>query len=552
MNELLKPAGDPELVFGIVAPIGVDVEFIDTALSDALKEMGYGVRPFKVTELMTEVREDQSLTSGSSIAAYKDRIAYANAVRRRLGKDSLAALAISAIRTFRGEQWRRKSPQKFYDESQLLTEAEETPLPAMAYIIRQLKRPEEVELLRRVYGRQFILVSGYATAKQRQRRISSREQDSGASKATADEAALALIVQDSNETQDDHGQKVRDAFPQGDVFVDASDKEKARAAITRFVKLFFGNNQITPSHDEYAMFIAKSASLRSADLSRQVGAAIFAPTGEVVTLGCNEVPRAGGGTYWEEDSDDARDFRRGFDPNEKQKDALFVDLIQRLKAAGCFSEPLAAIDDLDVLAQEILKLPGVADARAMDLIEFGRIVHAEMSALNDASRNGHAVRGATLFCTTFPCHLCASNIVASGLARVVYIEPYPKSYAEVLHDDAIQLEREDDGDELALKTDENEADKVAKAATVGSENRKVIFEPFVGVAPRRYRDLFEKGKRKQAGMAQEWERGRPEPRINVLFPSYFEAEAVVLTDLRSRLEPLALPSPEPVSEPSAK
>lgn len=35
------------------------------------------------------------------------------------------------------------------------------PENATAYIVRQLKRPDEANLLRRVYGRQFILVSAY-------------------------------------------------------------------------------------------------------------------------------------------------------------------------------------------------------------------------------------------------------------------------------------------------------------------------------------------------------------------------------------------------------
>jgi deoxycytidylate deaminase len=102
-------------------------------------------------------------------------------------------------------------------------------------------------------------------------------------------------VQDSKETLDKHGQNIRDAFPLGDVFIDATTREKCDAMVRRFVHLFFGDNQITPTHDEYGMYVAKSASLRSSDLSRQVGAAIFRPSGEVATMGCNEVPKAGGG-----------------------------------------------------------------------------------------------------------------------------------------------------------------------------------------------------------------------------------------------------------------
>src|SRR5271157_3381801 len=104
--------------------------------------------------------------------------------------------------------------------------------------------------------------------------------------------------------------------------------------VQRFIRLLFGSNEVTPTHDEYGMYIAKSASLRSSDLSRQVGSAIFRTSGEVVTLGCNEVPKAGGGTYWTGDALDARDFVAGHDPNEAQKLEILVDLLDRLKKAA--------------------------------------------------------------------------------------------------------------------------------------------------------------------------------------------------------------------------
>jgi hypothetical protein len=89
----------------------------------------------------------------SIVSSYKERIAFANMLRAELGDVALAAVAISAIRSFRREEWQRRG--KILDEA--------NPLPNQAYIIRQLKRPEEVSLLREVYGRQFILISAYAS-----------------------------------------------------------------------------------------------------------------------------------------------------------------------------------------------------------------------------------------------------------------------------------------------------------------------------------------------------------------------------------------------------
>ncbi len=105
------------------------------------------------------------------------------------------------------------------------------------------------------------------------------------------------------------------------------------------------------------------------------------------------------------------------------------------------------------------------DTRVDGLIEFTRSTHAEMAALLDASRRGVSVHGATLYTSTFPCHNCAKHIITAGIAKVVFIEPYPKSLAEQLHSDALAV---DD----------------PTAAT------KVRFEHFTGVAPVNYFTLF--------------------------------------------------------------
>ncbi|MEN8474126.1 hypothetical protein ABFV89_16230, partial [Brucella abortus] len=77
--------------------------------------------------------------------------------------------------------------------------------------------------------------------------------------------------------------------------------------LERFFRALFGDNSVTPTRDEYAMDLANTAAQRSSDLSRQVGAAILNDRMEVQALGCNEVGKFGGGTYWEGDAGDARE-----------------------------------------------------------------------------------------------------------------------------------------------------------------------------------------------------------------------------------------------------
>ena len=525
MADTLPLSSAPELIFGIVAPIGVDLDLVTEVLAQTLQEMEYATQPIRVTELMKEVPTEISLENSTYVQSYRSRIAYANEVRRQLGNDALTSLAISAIRTFREEERKRRKTDRGGDQDKRdrpdSDEAdEEAPLPNQAYIIRQLKRPEEVALFRSVYGRQFILISAYAPQESRKRRIAELERRSKGgliSEVDATNLANDLVVQDANESLDRHGQNVRDAFPLGDVFIDGTSRPRCEEMVRRFINLLFGSNEVTPTHDEYGMYIAKSASLRSSDLSRQVGAAIFRNSGEVVTLGCNEVPKSGGGTYWSGEPNDSRDFVEGHDPNELHKVEVLVDMLDRLKKGGHLSTELLAIADPYEIGKRLLEEESehaVSDSRVMSLIEFGRIIHAEMSAICDASRKGVAVEGGTLYCTAFPCHLCAKHIVAAGIRRVVYLEPYPKSYASNLHRDSIAVDHDGNTD-------------------------KVRFDGFIGVSPFRYRDLFEKGRRKYSGgLAQKWNRGAKRPMIEVYYPSYFKAETQVVALLKKHLEPL--------------
>lgn len=418
----------PELVFGLVAPIGTNLDLVTELLDQTLREMKYEAHRFRLTQLMREIPVNFPLQDQHHIASFKERIAYANEVRRRLGNDALAALAVSAIRTFRSEErggQKQSLPENTPEDRDNPDETdEETPIPGRAYIIRQIKRPEEISLLRGVYGRQFILVAAYAPQELRTRRISEQERRSRGgllSEIDAQNSAHELVVQDAKESLDPHGQNVGDAFPLGDVFIDATSREPAERGVRRFINALFGSNEVTPSHDEYGMYVAKSASLRSSDLSRQVGSAIFRKSGEVIALGCNEVPKAGGGTYWFGDASDARDFVAGHDPNELQKIEILVDLLDRLKSGGHLSEELLRLSDSNEIAKRLLTnktLSSISDSRVMDLLEFGRIIHSEMSALCDAARKGLSVQNATLYCTTFPCHLCAKQIVAAGIKRL--------------------------------------------------------------------------------------------------------------------------------------
>lgn len=53
-----------------------------------------------------------------------------------------------------------------------------------------------------------------------------------------------------------------------------------------------------------------------------------------------------------------------------------------------------------------------------------RAVHAEANAIQQAQEDGRVARGATIYCTHFPCPDCARDIIRADLARVVYANEF--------------------------------------------------------------------------------------------------------------------------------
>ncbi len=512
-TRLISEIKFPELFFGLVAPIGIETKEIAAILSKCLSQVGYKSFVIKVSSLMKSIQTNVELHETPLEARYNSYIDYANKVRELLndggndpsrGNDALAMLTVAAI----------------LEERKSQSGSVTRPIEKHAFIIDQLKRPEEIQLLRKVYGKLFVQISIHSTKQNRLHSLKLKIKRSHGESPNRDYSTEAenLIRRDLSEEEKAHGQRVVDAFPLADVIIDANDKQKAEKEIKRLVDLLFGNNFITPTRDEYGMYAAKNASLRSADLSRQVGAAIFSGDGEVITMGANEVPKPGGGTYFEGDPGDQRDFTQGGDYNEHEKYAIVREFVKRLDESKCLSSHLSQSNELKSLDEKVDYLlnsgPELKKARVMDLLEFGRQVHAEMNAICDAARLGKTIKDATLFCTTFPCHMCAKLILASGIARVIYIEPYPKSYAEDMYSESIALEANN------------------------STSKKVLFQPFTGVAPFRYRDLFEKGRRKVGGKAQDWKDGLPAPNVGIINETYLELEPLVVAQMASRIAKL--------------
>lgn len=485
-NTSNAPDRPSELVLGLVAPVGTDLRDIITALQERLQLSKYESELIRLStflrlwNLKTSLREEPEV---ERLQSYMDAGTEARAAFRRA--DILALAAVGRINQSR-------------PDANGATEK-----PATAHILLTLKHPDEVRTLRRIYGSGFFLIGVSSSKPDRIRHLVD-------TKGIDQRAAEDLVVRDEDEQQshdvpNNVGQQTRDTFQLADVFVPQGDKSK----IYRFLDLVFGDPFQTPTQEEQAMFMAYASSLRSADLSRQVGAVIISEHGDLISTGANDVAAPGGGLYWPGERD-ARDFKLGKDINEQRRNEFVLDTMKRL-----FPDDKRSDKELISWGKERL-----AGSPIFDITEFGRAVHAEMEALLACARSGVSPRGGTLVCTTFPCHNCAKHIVAAGLDRVIYVEPYPKSQAYELFKDSIKF------------ADLTESRDTA----VGSQ---VIFSPFAGIGPRRYFDLFSLGlssgykiKRKQDdGLSIGWTRETGRIRVPMLSSSYLEREAGAQQDL---------------------
>jgi len=465
MNMFEQEPNSPELFFGLVGAAGCDLDEVAGQLTSTLNYFKYTSTIIKMSKVLSEIPRYANLNSLSSESQFIRINNFMDAgddlrEKIKLG-DALALCAIPRIHQVReNKSGNPKVPNQRH-----------------AYIFNSLKQPAEIVTLKKIYGDAFLLISVYSP---KAKMIEFLKQKIRASEQIPEASDLQkksefLLTKDSRSGKKDYGQNVSEAFPMGDIFINISDI-KFPQEIHRFLSIWFGTKLHTPRKDESGMYFAKAASLRSSDLSRQVGAAIATQDGEVVVTGCNEVPSPDGGTIWEEDNIQDRDFEIGYDSNTSMKYEIIKEVIGKFKDHDWLAAEQKEKQTTE-LVREIISgrlKSSFENARITSLIEFGRIIHAEMSAIVGAARKGISINSTTLYCTTFPCHMCARHIIGAGIRRVVYIEPYPKSLAKKLYNKSI-------------KTDSSEHDTLPNA---------VKFEPFVGISPTIYQGFFQMRKRK--------------------------------------------------------
>jgi deoxycytidylate deaminase len=408
-----------ELVIALVGPVASGVSTAGQLISRILDtEYGYTVEYIKVSPLIqaraSEIGETipDNLVGDARIEKYQQ---IGNRLREHKGDQYLADCAIDRIALA------RQRNDGFFPSVDGAA-----PVPKQlraAYIIDSLKNPAEISRLRQIYGDLLWVITVFAPHDIRKNRLC---------RAGADDISAQKVMKKDQQDDDAYGQQVSKTAHRADFFIrnHLDTRDRLEKSIKRFLSVVFGVELHTPTFEEQGMMKAAAAAVQSACLSRQVGAAIYNAQDELIGVGCNDVPKFRGGLYNEQDeTNDKRCFKWGglVCHNDERKARLARSIANNVAQSRSEQAELFG---------KVFEAASKSDAK--NLIEFSRSVHAEMEAIVSVAREGKgATVGGTLFTTTYPCHNCARHIVAAGIVRVIFIEPYSKSLAIELHNDSI-------------------------------------------------------------------------------------------------------------------
>jgi deoxycytidylate deaminase len=241
----------------------------------------------------------------------------------------------------------------------------------------------------------------------------------------------------------------------------------AQSGLEYAVTALVGAADLRPTRYEHALFLAEGQASRSAGLRGRVGCALLDEVGDVIALGANEVPRAGGGQYWADSPDDARDLHGGVDPARESKTTIVraaLEYAQKQRGAPLGNLASLASQFLDQLDEGGGQAGRPShDSAAQALESLGRVVHAELAALASAARHGASIVGSEAVVTRPPCRQCLRQLIVTGVSSVRFLGHADAAHYP-FHADAITSDR--------------------------GVTDKTMVVPFSGVTPRGYDKVF--------------------------------------------------------------
>ena len=349
-----------ELVFGFVAPLGVDKKFVAECLRTALCTVGYSLHDVHVTDKLQTFAECPPETNLENVgflqrkkilmdAGDQIRQQWNNHSRRNRG-DAVALATMIGVTEARESAARAlgcnpQDPDKPCATCGSRSVAPVQTLSNAAFLIDSLKHQDELRLLRRVYGPAFISIAIYSPPEKRKEfLLKNSEKPDGRTKILIDHLMRRdEIGENELGAKIPFGQDVGNAFPDADFILDASlPEEQIKSQLTRLVRLIFGDALITPTRDELGMSLATISQVRSSSLARQIGAAILRRDASVVAIGTNEAAKPiTGGQYLPEDDHEYHGRDKDYAPRDTSdefRSEMVDDILECLDRARLLDE----------------------------------------------------------------------------------------------------------------------------------------------------------------------------------------------------------------------
>lgn len=238
----------PEIVIGLAGPAGTDLQALAQTIAEKMSPFGYRCQDIRVSQLIQEFC-DAALTAKIAEAKHGEKVRLlmgaGDTLRKQLGRGSaLIPLVVASIRSARKsfltvEQSGPAAVENPNLQSDKPCEEPSVDAPAdqACYIINSLKHPDEVRELKRIYGENFILISGFSSLEERTSQLCeliAKSHTSTQNDKYKDEAQK-LISLDAQRPGEKLGQSLRDTFHLADFFVRVSgDYERE---VERFLDL---------------------------------------------------------------------------------------------------------------------------------------------------------------------------------------------------------------------------------------------------------------------------------------------------------------------------
>lgn len=290
----------PELVIALCGPIGSPLHETAGEVEKVLSDFGYFAKTIRLSGIiaMNASMVNMAVDDSSKFSRTNSLIDIGDKLREKFGPDILAKIAIAKISADRQQAF--GPPDDVAKESERPENLKITQQRA-CHIVDSIKNQSELDLLRLIYGDALFAIGVFSPPEIRRQTLLQPGQFS--------ETEIENLIDKDSGEEFSHGQSVRNTFPACDFFLRVDEPifeqtEKKHLALAqigvklkRLFGLLFHTTMVSPTSEENAMYAAASASRNSACLSRQVGAAVTSAAGEILALGWNDVPQAGGGLY---------------------------------------------------------------------------------------------------------------------------------------------------------------------------------------------------------------------------------------------------------------